>query len=137
MSQHHPFAVSLLSDAECLIGYVALTVERQNERARLQFCISEEYCHQRYATEAVKAAIDFGFSMLGIHLVTVAHLSVNKAAARVLEKAGLLEEGRLRDRVLRHDVFNDITIWSALQGEWQSKGLSGSDICEDSVSPTY
>jgi [ribosomal protein S5]-alanine N-acetyltransferase len=137
MSQHHPFGVSLSSDGDRLIGYVALTVERQNERARLQFCISEKYCHQRYATECVKAVIDFGFSMLGIHLVSVAHLSCNKAAARVLEKAGLLEEGRLRDRVLRHDSFNDITIWSTVQGEWQSKGVVASDVCEDSVAPTF
>jgi RimJ/RimL family protein N-acetyltransferase len=137
MAQHYPFGVSLWPDGERLIGYAALTVERQNERARLQFCISEKYCHQRYATECVKAIIDFGFSMLGIHLVTAAHLSCNKAAARVLEKAGLLEEGRLRDRVLRHDTFNDITIWSTIQGEWQSKGTSASEVCEDSVAPTY
>ncbi|MDR3612062.1 MAG: GNAT family N-acetyltransferase [Candidatus Obscuribacterales bacterium] len=137
MSQHYPFGVSLASDGEHLIGYAALTVERQNERARLQFCISEKYCHQRYATESVKAVIDFGFSMLGIHLVSVAHLSCNKAAGRVLEKAGLLQEGQLRDRVLRHDSFNDITIWSTIQGEWQSKGVCTSEISEDSVAPTY
>ncbi len=137
MSQHYPFGVSLSQEGEDLIGYVALTVERQNERARLQFCISEKHCHQRYATESVKAVIDFGFSMLGIHLVSVAHLSCNKAAARVLEKAGLLKEGQLRDRVLRHDNFNDITIWSTIQGEWQSKGVSTTEVYEDSVAPTY
>jgi RimJ/RimL family protein N-acetyltransferase len=137
MAQHYPFGVSLLPDGECLIGYANLTVEGQNERARLQFCISEKYCHQRYATECINAVVDFGFSMLGIHLISAAHLSSNKAAARVLEKAGFFEEGRLRDRVLRHDKFNDVIIWSTIQGEWQSNNAFTSVVHEDNAVRTY
>ena len=50
--------------------------------------------------------IDFLF-LIGVHKVTAAYLEGNEASKRVMEKCGLVYEGRKKDDVYYHDRFFD------------------------------
>ena len=47
-------------------------------------------------TEAVKAALKFGFEELGLKMITIYHFDYNRRSRRVIEKCGFKYEGTLR-----------------------------------------
>lgn len=46
------------------------------------------------------------------------HVVRNRASARVLSKLGMREEGRLRQRVLKWNTFEDVLVWNIIRSEW-------------------
>ena len=60
--------------------------------AELGYAYGRKYWNCGYATEALKAAIQFMFRH-GIHKVTCCHITENAASGRVMQKAGMLYEG--------------------------------------------
>lgn len=70
------------------------------------YAIGKKHWNQGYVSEAFKAMIDFLFS-IGVHKVTASYLEGNEASKRVMEKCGLVYEGRKKDDVYYHDRFYD------------------------------
>ena len=72
-----------------------------------------------YATEAARAVLGFGFSQMGLHRISAWCIADNTGSARVLEKLGMRQEGRLRE----HDYFKgrwwDILLYAILYDEWR------------------
>jgi RimJ/RimL family protein N-acetyltransferase len=88
----YPWIIALTDGT--VIGAMHLRVQRP--RADLGFNIAKPYWNRGYATEAVRAVTDFAFTLPGIERVqAVCHVD-NAASARVLHKAGMDREGRLR-----------------------------------------
>ena len=52
-------------------------------------CIGSKFWNKGYATEALKAFIDYMFDQVGVDKVIAYHLSVNPASGRVMAKAGM------------------------------------------------
>jgi RimJ/RimL family protein N-acetyltransferase len=81
-----------------LIGAMHLRVDPP--RAEFGFNIARPHWNQGYGTESVQGVISFAFSLPDIERVqAVCHVD-NAASARVMEKAGMRREGRLK-RYLR------------------------------------
>ncbi len=55
-----------------------------------------------YATEALNLVCDFVFEKLNLHRICADYYSVNKASARMFQKAGFKVEGKFKD----HFIFN-------------------------------
>ena len=55
------------------------------------------YWGHGYATEAARALVRFGFQELHLHWLWASCNAENQASARVLAKAGMQPEGRLRE----------------------------------------
>ena len=70
------------------------------------FAIGRRHWNKGYMTEAFKAMIDFLFS-IGVHKVVAAHLEGNEASKRVMEKCGMVYEGKRVDDVYYHGRFHD------------------------------
>lgn len=66
-----------------------------NRRVEMGYTIARAYWRQGYATEAVKALIQFGFSQMQLVRIEAVCLPEHQATARVLEKAGMQFEGLL------------------------------------------
>ena len=64
-----------------------------------------------YASEAVKAVIEYCFSKLDLKRVQAIHSINNPASGRVLEKAGMTYEGTLR---LYNGIHNE-KMYSAIK----------------------
>ena len=68
-----------------------------------------------YATEAARAVIEYGFSVLNLHRIYAMHFSRNPASGRVMEKCGMVHEGRFREHVRKWGVFEDVDLRGILR----------------------
>ena len=110
------FAVRL-SDGT-LIGSAGLRdIDPEHSQAELGFWIGREWWGHGYAREAAAAVIRFGFESLGLNRIYAHHMRRNPASGRVLEAAGMQQEGVLRQRVRKWGVFEDVVLYAALRDE--------------------
>ena len=76
-----------------------------------------EHRNVGFATEAVKAMIEFGFRQLNLNRIQAMHFTNNFASGRVLEKAGMLYEGTLRQYVGMNDTFFDCKMYAIIKDD--------------------
>jgi RimJ/RimL family protein N-acetyltransferase len=62
----------------------------------VHYSLVPDYWGKGYATEVVKALIRFGFENLSLHRIQAGVATENIKSIRVLEKAGMIREGRRR-----------------------------------------
>ena len=91
------FGVMLSPDAP-LIGVATLTIRNPAlGEADVGVMIGREQWGHGYGTAAVRALLALGFETLYLHRITGECDPDNQASARVLEKAGMVREGYLRE----------------------------------------
>ena len=93
-----------------LCGTITIDKHKFIPRAELGYWISMPHRNKGYASEAVKAVIEYCFSKLDLKRVQAVHNIDNPASGRVLEKAGMTYEGTLR---LYNGISNE-KIYSAV-----------------------
>ena len=108
------FAVTL-APAGRLIGGVRLQIDGENARGELGFWVGRPFWGRGYATEAARAVIEYGFSVLNLHRIYAMHFSRNPASGRVMEKCGMVHEGRFREHVRKWGVFEDVDLRGILR----------------------
>ena len=106
--------------ASTLIGAVGLRLELDDRRAELGYWIGKPYWNQGYCTEAARAAIQFGFEQLELNRIFANHFVRNPASGRVMQKLGMVYEGRLRQHVKKWDAFEDLELYGILKDDCQS-----------------
>ena len=109
------FAVCLAKGL--LIGAISLNRAGPFNRAELGYWIGPEYWNRGYCTEAVKAVLEYGFTGLGYHKISARHFVGNVSSGRVMQKAGMLREGVLRDEVVKDGRFVTVEIYGILRFE--------------------
>ena len=116
---HAIYAVTCDGD---LVGAAGLVeIDRDHRRAELGYWMGRPYWGRGYATEATRAVIEYGFSVLGLHRVYAMHFSRNRASGRVMEKCGMVHEAHLRGHVRKWGVVEDIDVCGVLHGEWRER----------------
>jgi RimJ/RimL family protein N-acetyltransferase len=60
----------------------------------------------------------FGFREMHLHRIFATCDPRNLASARVLEKIGMLYEGRMREVMLIRDGWRDSALYAVLEDEW-------------------
>lgn len=107
-----------------LVGTVGLYVVPQDQgQAMLGYVLSRDAWGHGYATEAVAAMLEFGFLVLDLRRIWAACDPDNQGSIRVLEKAGMTREGRLRDDTLIRGRVRDTLRWGILEREWHAGTL--------------
>ncbi|GAB4320047.1 MAG: GNAT family protein [Candidatus Zixiibacteriota bacterium] len=112
-------AVILKSTGE-LIGACGLNINQPHRRAEIGYWIGKPFWGQGYATETVTAVIGYGFS-LGLNRIFAEHYHTNPASGRVLKKAGMSYEGRLRQHMIKWDEPMDMEVYGILASEWETQ----------------
>ena len=103
-----------------LFGYMALRdIEVEHGIAELSFWIDEEQSGHGYITEAGTAVLQFAFKELRLNRVCAYHMVRNSASGRVLGKIGMRQEGCLRQRCRKWDIFEDVLLWAILRADHQ------------------
>jgi len=87
-------------------------------RSEMGYWLGKQYWGSGYATEATKRMIRFGFEELGLERIHAHCLTTNQASARVLEKAGLTLEARIRHAVKKGDEFLDVFLYGIIREEF-------------------
>lgn len=88
--------------------------EAENRLAVLSYILSKHYWNQGIMTEALTAIIQFGFEYIHVHRIEAQVAYPNLASARLLEKLGFQEEGRLRDRQYVNNQFVDERMYALI-----------------------
>lgn len=84
-------------DSPEFVGLVALTLGKAAFlNGEVWYKLMPAHWGQGLATEALCALVRFGFDRLGLHRLEAGCAVENATSARVLEKAGLMREGRKR-----------------------------------------
>jgi [ribosomal protein S5]-alanine N-acetyltransferase len=103
----YEFAVTDKGSGE-LFGAIALSNNQRFNHGEIAYWIGEEYWGRGYATEAAEAIVQFAFSEKKYHKVFARCFGSNPASGRVLEKAGMREEGILIDHVRKENRYEDL-----------------------------
>ena len=96
-------------------GGVSLTLGQDIERrsAEIGYWLGRAYWGRGVITDAVRAATRYAFEELGMARVFAVPFVRNPASARVLEKAGYLNEGRMHWSALKDGELLDQWLFAA------------------------
>jgi [ribosomal protein S5]-alanine N-acetyltransferase len=100
-----------------LVGSITIDIHKYFPRAELSYWIGMPYRNQGYATEAVKAVVDYGILTLNLGRIQATHHINNPASGRVLEKAGMVYEGTLRRYYELNGVSLDEKMYSTIRSD--------------------
>ncbi len=115
------FAIALPADNK-VIGNVGLRKRGvKTYDADMGYEIDPKVWGNGYATEAAEALLQFGFTTLQLHRIWAEALAANENSIRVLEKLGMRQEGRLREKEFFKGRFWDTVIYGILAEEWRWK----------------
>jgi len=90
---------------------------REYRSAEVGYSLAREYWNHGLMTEALRAAIRFGFDEMQLHRIEAQHETSNPASGRVMEKVGMRKEGVLRGRLYNKGRFVDVALYAILRGD--------------------
>jgi len=114
--------LGVLADGEELIGSAGLhEIDFKNHTARLGIIIGKkEQWNQGYAGEAIRALLDWAFSVAGLHKVYLNVFVTNEIGFRLYTKIGFQEEGTLRREYKIRGGYVDMLRMAILKEEWKN-----------------
>ena len=114
------------SDDSQVIGNCGIRCKSENDwEADIGYELAPEHWKRGYATEAAQAMVDFGFRELGLQRISSWCIADNVASARVLEKLGMHQEGRLRENEYFKGRWWDTLLYGMLKSEWRDIDKNG------------
>ena len=102
-----------------LLGSIGLVFQTAHEKAEMGYWVGVPHWNKGYATEAVRAVIDYGFRTLGLNRIQAHHMAHNPASGRVMEKAGLRREGLSPQALKKDGVLRDVVFYGVLRRDWR------------------
>jgi RimJ/RimL family protein N-acetyltransferase len=74
-----------------------------------------------YGTETMLLLLRHGFDTLNLNRIYLRVYAENARAKRSYDKAGFVEEGRLREALYKYGKYDDVIIMSVLRSEWVAR----------------
>jgi len=112
---NYTFAIENKSNNKFL-GLIGLKLgNKKYKRAEIWFKIHSGFWNKGYATESLKTVINFGFDTLELHRIEAGCAVGNIGSIKVLEKAGMIREGRLRKVLPLKSGWSDNFEYSILE----------------------
>jgi len=106
---------------DVVAGAISLRITATHRRAEAGYWIAHESWGQGVATEALRSVITFGFDALDLHRIEAHHFSENPASGRVMQKVGMLHEGRVRGAVFRAGAPRDLELYGLLRTDQRNQ----------------
>lgn len=91
------------------------------QSAEIGYWLGEPFWRKGIATAAVKAVVDYAFAHFSLLRIHAGVFEWNPASARVLEKAGLKLEARMRRAVVKDGKNIDQLMYVALRDDWEAR----------------
>lgn len=105
----------VLQEEGLLCGCVGFDFELEHDRAELGYWVGVPYWGRGIATEAVNAAVEYGFGFFNLNRITASCFADNAPSLRVLEKCGFEREGVLRQHVKKWNRYTDLVACALLR----------------------
>ncbi len=112
------YALAACAEGE-LVGFVRLAMDPHQQRAAtMGFALRPDTWGRGYGLECVQLILGLGFEELDLHRIWGARSPRNSASARTMQRAGMVEEGRIREHVLKSGMWRDSVVHAVLEREW-------------------
>ncbi len=107
------------------IGATALNdIDHHHRTAEFGLLIGEKDCWGKgYGTETARLMLDYGFTALGLHCITLRSYSYNQRGIRAYARAGFRDAGRLREAHRLGGRAYDVILMDCLATEFRSPVL--------------
>ncbi|WP_171113954.1 MULTISPECIES: GNAT family protein [Streptomyces] len=106
-----------------LVGFGRLALDpHQPSGATMGFALRPVSWGRGYGVEAIRLLLGLGFEELGLHRIWGARSPANEASAKAMARAGMIEEGRIREHVRKGGVWRDSIVHGILDREWNAQG---------------
>ncbi|MDO5027409.1 MAG: GNAT family N-acetyltransferase [Tissierellia bacterium] len=97
-----------------IIGSISMFNVVKHKKTSIGYMIGRDYWGRGYATEALKAVIEYAFSIKGFHKLYAQFIEGNLASERVMQKAGMIFESKRYHEVLKNDRFLNTIVYYLL-----------------------
>lgn len=111
------FAITYKTHNE-LIGEIGLNIDKEHNRAEVGYWIAEEFWGQGIATEALGAALSFGFKSLKLNKIFATRFLDNVSSEKVLTKNGMIKEAELIEHYKIDGVYKSINQYRLTKKEY-------------------
>jgi ribosomal-protein-alanine N-acetyltransferase len=106
------------------IGLFALNLgDKKHRSGEVWFKLHFDHWGKGYGTEAVNRVLDFGFNDLNLHRIKAGCAVQNIASIKVLEKVGMIREGRGRQLLPLKSGWSDNFHYAVLDTDSRSRNL--------------
>lgn len=117
----YTFAIETKSNNQ-LIGLFGLNLGSEKYKsAEVWYKLHSDHWKQGYATESLKAILNFGFETLHLHRIEAGCAVENIGSIKVLEKVGMIREGRKRKTLPLKSGWTDNFEYAILETDQRSK----------------
>lgn len=103
-------------DNQRLLGACGLTyISLPHKKAEISLYIGEGYVDDRYAPDATRVLLDYGFGELSLHRLWAEIFANDERKQELFESLGFSQEGRLRASYLKKGQWFDSLVYSILK----------------------
>jgi ribosomal-protein-alanine N-acetyltransferase len=106
-----------------LLGYNEVVAAHR--RASIGYDLARRLWGRGLASEAMRAVLEHGFNVLGLHRVQAHTEAANIASIRLLHRLGFWREGTFHDHVLEDGAFHDVALFVLLAPHARGAGRAG------------
>lgn len=115
---YYHWAIEFEGEPVGAIGVVEIS--DKHSRGVIGYCIGYDYWNKGIVTEALQAVIDYMYSQVNMNKLSAYHDVENIGSGKVMEKCGMIEEGILREDMLRRDgSYGDMRLLGITLGDWK------------------
>ncbi|KAA0566731.1 GNAT family N-acetyltransferase [Bacillus sp. CH30_1T] len=109
-----------LKDNEDIIGEIDLyDFDQSTGNCEVSYSLGYDWWNKGYGTEALQAVVEFAFIHMNAHKLSAAHNTDNPASGRIMEKAGMKQEGIIRHMIRNSKgQYKDCAVYGLLQEEY-------------------
>ncbi|MFE9723596.1 GNAT family N-acetyltransferase [Streptomyces sp. NPDC005794] len=105
-----------------LIGFGRIATDPHQPRgATFGFALNAKVWGSGYGVESVRLLLGLGFEDLKLHRIWGARSPLNEASARTMAKAGMVEEGIIRQHIERAGKWRDSVVHAIVEDDWASR----------------
>lgn len=104
-----------------LIGQADLhRIDHFNQRCELGIALGKDHWGKGFGQDAVRTLVDYAFTYLNVNRISLQVLADDLRAIGAYQKAGFVDEGRLRQGAWLRGRFHDELLMSVLREAWKS-----------------
>ncbi|MGF2616141.1 GNAT family N-acetyltransferase [Rossellomorea vietnamensis] len=112
-----------LKESGELIGEIDLyDFDEQTINCDVSYSVGPDWWNNGYASEALREVVRFAFNTMNVHKISAAHNTDNPSSGKVMLKAGMNQEGIVRDMIRNaKNQYKDCAIYGILRKDYINK----------------
>ena len=110
--------VIVLKEINEPIGFIGLTtISEHDKTGDFGYSIGKPFWNNGYATEALSTVLRYGLTEVNYNRLEAYHSISNMASGKVMKKAGMVYEGRARQKYRSNVGFEDCDMYAIVRDD--------------------